>query len=706
MYSQGQFENCIYCGDNSLGTTSSAIGNGNENFSNLSLTIGKNNFIFKKLQSVTLIGSENITETINSGNHSIALGNGNLLKGDSSVMIGNYNELIGINSYILGTRSEINSDFAASIGYKNTNTGIGSLIFGNFCEATSTYSSAIGMYAYSNGMASISIGNYSEAKKSFSYAFGTKVIANGAGSMVIGGGLDYTLQNNENNSLMIGFSSDVSTFFVSSSNGSGTTGTIGIGNITLPEAKLHIKADNNEDAAIMLQPTGSNYYGKILFGDDSHVISGKTGEDLKFNTEPGTGFVFENGDLQIQTGYQVETEKVSSLGNKLQLFDDVSGITITNGGKVGICTSSPSYSLMINGDMLVGSEATFLNSITQSAGNLITTSQIKAPDANGLKLTDQDDNGIFVDDGGNVGIGTDNPVERLQIGDRWTFHNGNSNKIIGYNFKWDGGSKRIAEDEVSIMKFSSSGNIVFQTAILGASGSPITSWNYPLTLMNDGNVGIGTTSPDQKLELSDGGIQLNGEYGIGFNGDIPYNGDAGNDRAKIYYDNDFGGSYKDYLVIEKTDNNTNTDGGIAFTTKGSDNVRDILMVIKGNGNVGIGTTTADEMLTVAGYINARQVKVDITAGGADFVFDDDYELPLLDDVDDYVNKHNHLPDIPSADEMKENGLLLGEMQIKLLQKIEEMTLYLIELKKENEDIKLKMAELLNSNNININNNEE
>ena len=65
----------------------------------------------------------------------------------------------------------------------------------------------------------------------------------------------------------------------------------------------------------------------------------------------------------------------------------------------------------------------------------------------------------------------------------------------------------------------------------------------------------------------------------------------------------------------------------------------------------------------------------------DFVFDKNYQLPTLQEVEEHINKYKHLPDIPSETEVKENGVSLGEMQAKLLQKIEELTLYTIELNK-------------------------
>jgi hypothetical protein len=121
---------------------------------------------------------------------------------------------------------------------------------------------------------------------------------------------------------------------------------------------------------------------------------------------------------------------------------------------------------------------------------------------------------------------------------------------------------------------------------------------------------------------------------------------------------------------------------------------------KGNqhidGALGIATTnTSGFALSVGGKIRAEEVKV--YAGWADFVFAEDYVLPPLEDVEKHIKEHNHLPAIPSEAEVLENGIELGEMNAKLLQKIEELTLYTIEQEKriqqQQEQIKLQQTEL-------------
>ena len=106
----------------------------------------------------------------------------------------------------------------------------------------------------------------------------------------------------------------------------------------------------------------------------------------------------------------------------------------------------------------------------------------------------------------------------------------------------------------------------------------------------------------------------------------------------------------------------------------------------GDGNVGIGTTAPDEKLAVNGNIHAKEVRVDLT-GWPDYVFKKGYDLPSLEEVQNHINEKGHLPNIPSAKEVAENGLELGEMDKLLLEKIEELTLYTLEQEEEIKKLK-------------------
>ena len=116
-------------------------------------------------------------------------------------------------------------------------------------------------------------------------------------------------------------------------------------------------------------------------------------------------------------------------------------------------------------------------------------------------------------------------------------------------------------------------------------------------------------------------------------------------------------------------------------------------VIQGNGDVGIGTyNISGYKLAVNGKIKTQEVVVE-TTGWHDYVFDNDYKLLKLSEVEQFIKENKHLPEIPSAKEVEENGIKIGDMQGKLLQKIEELTLYAIEQQKQIEELKKNIKEI-------------
>ncbi|MGX1931318.1 hypothetical protein [Flagellimonas sp. 2504JD4-2] len=189
-----------------------------------------------------------------------------------------------------------------------------------------------------------------------------------------------------------------------------------------------------------------------------------------------------------------------------------------------------------------------------------------------------------------------------------------------------------------------------------------TGWRNILVADENGNYGLGVSNPSAFLEVNK---SINNSWTAKI-----YNG--GGEGQGLLVQCGYGGS-------QSTNNPT-----ILRLEDGSGNVR---MKVQSNGKVGIGTANPDSKLTVKGRIHAEEVKVDLSVPGPDYVFKKDYDLKSLEEVQSYINEHGHLPNIPSASEMEANGIQLGEMNMKLLEKIEELTLYVIELKNEINQLK-------------------
>ena len=180
----------------------------------------------------------------------------------------------------------------------------------------------------------------------------------------------------------------------------------------------------------------------------------------------------------------------------------------------------------------------------------------------------------------------------------------------------------------------------------------------------DGNVGIGTTSPSARLHVQD-----NRGYAFGF---VLANTHSAGHGLLIQG----GGTTGNRFILQLKD------------AIGNDR-----MTIHDTGEVGIGTiSTGSHKLAVEGSIGAREVKVQ-ASGWSDFVFEKDYDLKSLEEVESHIAENGHLPEIPSQADVEENGINLGEMDAKLLQKIEELTLYLIEQNKQNKVLQNRIEQL-------------
>jgi len=196
---------------------------------------------------------------------------------------------VGINSFAGGDGS--------------TASGTNAFAFGKNTKASGTDAVAIGFWSEASNDKSFALGFYNLSNTPSSYLFGQWLKSTISSNITMGFGAGQSLlTNNKHRSLMMGMNSDLPTFYMSPSAGEGTTGRIGMGNMTDPQAKLHIYSDVDEAASLKLEhrTTGTNRYAEISLG--THSIRAANTENMVFSTPAGNRhFVFENGKVGIGT---------------------------------------------------------------------------------------------------------------------------------------------------------------------------------------------------------------------------------------------------------------------------------------------------------------------------------------------------------------------------------------------------------------------
>lgn len=189
------------------------------------------------------------------------------------------------------------------------------------------------------------------------------------------------------------------------------------------------------------------------------------------------------------------------------------------------------------------------------------------------------------------------------------------------------------------------------------------SANAAFVIDNSNNVGIGTVSPTSRLEVVGPATGSAPTIRAAGGGDVVLSS-----GGSLFLDGNY--SYATGNYIRPIGGN-NTQG---FFTSGQQRMR-----INPDGKIGIGTGSPTELLTVNGKVHAKEIIVDLSVPGPDYVFEKSYDLMSLDEVRKYIDTHKHLSDVPSAKQMENEGLKLGEMDMVLLKKVEELTLYIIQL---------------------------
>jgi hypothetical protein len=290
--------------------------------------------------------------------------------------------------------------------------------------------------------------------------------------------------------------------------------------------------------------------------------------------------------------------------------------------------------------------------------------------------------------GGNVGIGTSSPSGGLQIanaGLQWSAHNFGSNLILD--------NAAIARHTaIGLFDASNSNpwaiaNIsgVLNIAQMPALGKTTVVPTYRVAIDATGNVGIGTTSPAARLHVNGLGAVASSAWNIWTAARFSDGGQ--NSNTAILFDTGATGTTGlRGLAIGK--NSQDLYFGRFDSAAVAAPTYDVSIL--SNGSVGVGTMNPGAYkLAVEGTIGAREVIV-TTSPWADFVFRPSYRLRPLSEISQYIQANGHLPDIPTEAEVKEKGISLGDMQAKLLAKVEELTLHLIQQDKENHELREQM----------------
>lgn len=297
----------------------------------------------------------------------------------------------------------------------------------------------------------------------------------------------------------------------------------------------------------------------------------------------------------------------------------------------------------------------------------------------------------------NVGIGISNPLTPLHL---YTNQTTETNILTLQNTgAW--GNKQlhsmIWKDQSNCitggigLQYDGIGNVDFKIHSL-YNGGYKTSSSVVFIVKGTGNVGIGTTSPGKMLTVA-GQAWINRQISkidngnaIEFGGRVEFNNEQWNTGTASY------------LVIRNPDTETvrfgadydgHLGGSLMNIQFGTTNIPYLHIQNNGYnaGNIGIGTTNPEAKLTVKGKIIASEIQVKDISSIPNYVFKSDYQLMTLSRVEEFVKQNQHLPEMPSEKEFKENGMNVAEMNALLLKKIEELTLYAIEQNKVIEEIK-------------------
>lgn len=425
--------------------------------------------------------------------------------------------------------------------------------------------------------------------------------------------------------------------------------------------------NGNENTAVGSNALSSNWSGSsnVAIGFQSLLTSTTGNGNIAIGK--GADVLFADLDSTVAIG----TNAKAGVKNAIVLGDSTNAV-------VGIGTSYPRARLHLKsnstnaiGNLLIEenqfdyARITFTNSLYPNRSWNI--SALSDTSSNNEKLTFGTFTGgtmVTLNGKGNMGIGIASPTEKLHVSGNQIITGRLGLPIVNSVTKLNIEDTHASDAFIRMINTTKGPNISW--AGIGTSGdwalrSCSNSGVVGLQDQVGGRIGLGTTNPSTGAKT-----ELYGQSGIStavFTSPL-----AGQVQSWVHY-----GSTGDWYIR-------------SALVSGSVILQDL------GGSVCIGTTTpaAGYKLSVNGKLIAEELKVQLKASWPDYVFDDNYELQPLSAVSDFIKQNKHLPGIPSSNEIEEQkGFEVGDMQVKLLQKIEELTLHVIELEKEIEALKKK-----------------
>ncbi len=290
--------------------------------------------------------------------------------------------------------------------------------------------------------------------------------------------------------------------------------------------------------------------------------------------------------------------------------------------------------------------------------------------------------GLTVDRLQNVGIGNIVPSFKLDVGGRARYRANVLNDLSQTPGAWYDDYRN-----GSLMTFAG-----MQDSIRWGLYGSTAGWQFDFNSRN-GNVGMGQNADNFARLSINGNTALSLSSGASYYGGISYNGT--DMVVSSAYSSPFpspGGTASKNLLL-----NPPFCSGICLFYPGNVGVGVTAPTasfhVGGNVMIGAGNPATGYALSINGKLVCEELKVQLDAAWPDYVFSDQYKLKPLGELESFIQTNKHLPNIPSAAEVESNGLMVGDMQKKLLEKVEELTLYVIELNKQNKELHRQIEEI-------------